>query len=158
MCIVIDTCALAYVFDPNNKKHHEFVHVENWISKGHGFLVFGGTRYKNELYEARRYLRLIIELKKAGKAVAIQDEIVDKEEERVRKLTDGTDCDDQHIIGLLSASRCPIVCSDDKRAFKYFKNKNLYPDGMKEAKIYSESRSKNVLKRPIPRSLLKNQA
>lgn len=157
MCIVVDTNTLAPVFNEKSDRHPEFVHVKNWIDKGHGFLVFGGTKFKEELGKAYRYLRLIRLMKDSGQAVAIRDDVVDAEEERVKALTDGTGCDDQHIIGLLSASKCPLVCSDDARAYPYFRDRNLYPDGMARVRIYSSGRNQSLLRRPIARTKLKNQ-
>ena len=158
MCIVVDINTLAPVFNDACENHCEFVHIKNWIDKGHGFLVFGGTKFKEELEKTFRYLRLIRLMKDSGKAIAIRDDIVDTEEQRVKALTDGTDCDDPHIIGLLSASRCPLVCSLDARAYPYFRNRSLYPKKMARVRIYSSSRNVSLLKIPIPRTRLKNQA
>lgn len=157
MCIVVDINTLSPVFNSSCEEHSEFVHVKNWIDKGYGFLVFGGTKFKKELMKTERYLRLIRKMKDAGFAVAIQDDIVDKEEERVKALTDGTDCDDQHIIGLLCASRCPLVCSKDARSYKYLTDRSLYSNKMARVRIYSSSRNTSLLKRPISQTKLKNQ-
>lgn len=157
MCIVVDTNTLAPVFNDTCERHPEFVHVKDWIEKGHGFLVFGGTKFKGELQKAYRYLRLVRQMKDSGHAVAIRDDVVDAEEKRVKALTSGTDCDDQHIIGLLSASRCPLVCSGDARAYPYLRDRNLYPNGMARVRIYSSGRNQSLLRRPIPRTRLRNQ-
>ena len=158
MCIVVDINTLAPVFNEACDRHPDFAHVKNWIDEGHGFLVFGGTKFKEELGKAYRYLRLIRLMKESGQAVAIQDDVVDAEEKRVKALTDGTTCDDQHIIGLLSASRCPLVCSEDERAYPYLRDRTLYPDGMTRVRIYSSRRNRSLLNRPMARTRLKNQA
>lgn len=157
MCIVVDINTLAPVFNETCERHPDFVHVKVWIEKRHGFLVFGGTKFKEELHKAYRYLRLVRQMKDSGHAVAIRDDVVDTEEERVKELTAGTGCDDQHIIGLLCASRCPLVCSGDARAYPYLRDRNLYPDGMARVRIYSSGRNQSLLRRPIPRTVLCNQ-
>lgn len=157
MCIVVDINALALVFNEDSIRHSEFVHVKNWIEKRHGFLVFGGTKFKEELGKTYHYLRMIRFMKESGQAVAIRDDIVDAEEERVKALTKGKDCDDQHIIGLLCASKCPLVCSEDTRAYPYFSDRTLYPKKMDRVRIYSSSKNSSLLKRAIPKTRLKNQ-
>lgn len=158
MCIVVDINTLAPTFNETCDRHNDFVLVKDWIDRGHGFLVFGGTKFKEELKKAHRYLRLVRLMKDSGRAIAIRDDIVDAEEARVRALTDGTDCDDQHIIGLLCASRCPLVCSMDARAYRYFHDRTLYPDGMVRVRIYSSRRSAALLRKSIPRTRLRNLA
>lgn len=158
MCVVIDINTLAHVFNPDTPRHTEFVHVGNWIQRGHGFLVFGGTKLKKELKKAFRYLRLIRQMKDSGKAIAIRDDLVDAEEIRIKDLTLNTDCDDQHIIALLGVSRCPLLCSEDARSYPYITKKEYYPKGMARVRIYSSSRNNSLLKRPLSREILKNQA
>jgi hypothetical protein len=81
----------------------------------------------------------------AGKAVAIRDSEVDKREEYVRQKTQGTPCNDQHIIALLGASRCSLFCSGDSRSFKLVKSRSLYPKGMPTVKVYTSSRNAGAL-------------
>jgi len=158
MCIVIDTNTLAPVFNDRCAQHRDFRPVKTWIKKRQGILVFGGTRYKEELKKAgHRYLKLVRTMKTAGQAVAICDEAVDRQHKWVKGRTKGTDCDDQHIIALLGASRCPLVCSADRRSHKHLKNRCLYPDGMK-VKIYSSSRNASRLLQPMSAENLRNQA
>jgi len=127
-----------------------------WIKRGRGFLVFGGTRYKEELRKAYRYLRLVRQMKISGQAVAIRDDAVDEAEVRVKEETAGTGCDDQHIIALLGVSRCPLFCSNDGRSYRYIRDRSLYPAGMARVRIYSSGRNQTLLT-PMRRERLKNQ-
>jgi hypothetical protein len=156
MCIVIDINRLAPVFNDQCEEHEEYLPIKEWIMRGHGFLVFGGTKYKKELEKTHRYLRLIRQLKISGKAVAIKDDIVDNAEVNIKKKTSGTDCDDQHIIALLGESRCPLFCSYDGRSFRYIRDRGLYPNGMDKVRIYTSSRNQTLLAR-MRRDRLKNQ-
>lgn len=145
MCIVVDINALALVFSPESKKHAEFSPVRKWVEEGRGFVVYGGTSYKAELAETYRYLRLIRQMRDGGQAVSIRDSVVDALEEDVRQKTQGTQCNDQHIIGLLGAARCSLLCSGDSRSFKFVKDRRLYPKGMPRVRVYSSSRNANLL-------------
>lgn len=155
MCIVVDINTLAPVFDESCGLHSDFVYVKNWIEAGRGYLVFGGTKFKQELGNSK-YLRLIRLLKDAGRAVAVRDDVVDAEEARVKDQTEGTDCDDQHIIALLGVSRCPLVCSLDKSSYKHIRNRSLYPPGMPRVKIYSSKKNQSLLSRSVRINFLRN--
>lgn len=156
MCIVVDINTLAPVFDESCNLHPDFVHVKNWIKSGQGYLVFGGTKFKEELKKSYRYLRLIRQMKDSGQALAVRDDVVDAEEARVKDQTEGTDCDDQHIIALLGASRCPLLCSADKRSYKHVRNRNLYPAGMPRVRIYSSGKNRSLLSRSVRINFLRN--
>jgi hypothetical protein len=156
MCVVIDMNTLAPVFNEGCVQHADFRPIKEWIERGHGVLVFGGTRYKEELSKAYRYLRLIRQMKISGHAVSIQDDAVDEAEIRVIAQTTGTDCDDQHIIALLGVSGCPLFCSNDGRSFRYIRDKRLFPAKKSRVRIYSSVRNQALL-RPMRREMLKKQ-
>jgi len=147
MCIVIDINALSMVFNSSNLRHSEFTDVKQYIESRLGVVVFGGTKYKAELAKTGRYLRLLRLLRDAGKAISILDDAVDTIEVNVTALTKNTDCDDQHVIALLGASRCPLLCSIDNRSFTFVKDKSLYPKGNPVVRIYTSSRNKKLLKK-----------
>lgn len=153
MCIVIDINALAMVFDEKNARHAEYTPIKQWIEEGNGFLIFGGTKYKAELAKTGRYMRLLRQMRDGGKAIAIKDSAVDALEEIVQQKTTGTQCDDQHIVALLGASRCKLLCSFDSRSFDFIKDFNLYPKGVPRVKIYTSARNKKLLKKSDPRKL-----
>lgn len=157
MCIVIDINTLACVFNDTCQKQEDFRPVREWVNKGRGFIVFGGTRYKQELSKAYHYLRLIRQMKDSGHAIAIRDDVVDTAEIGVMERTKETKCNDQHIIALLGTSRCPLFCSGDSRSYKYITDKSLYPKGMTKVRIYSSKRNEGLLK-PMTRDMLKNRA
>jgi hypothetical protein len=145
MCIVVDINTLALVFNHESKEHAEFSPVKKWIEEGRGFLVYGGTKYKNELKKTFRYLRFIRQMRDGGQAISICDSVVDKLEEEVRRNMQGAECDDQHIIALLGAARCSLFCSGDLRSFKFVKDRRLYPRGMHRVRVYSSSKNSDLL-------------
>lgn len=146
MPIVIDSNTFAMVFDPNNALHSEFVAVKDWITRGDGFLLFGGTKFMKEMGQSPSRLRVIRRLKERGEAIEIETAIVDKLEEIIIKKTRQTKCNDQHIIALLAAARCHLLCSLDTESFPFIKEKTLYPRGMNQVRIYSSSKNKKLLK------------
>lgn len=64
MTIVIDINVLPAVFNSSDNRHNEFKPVKEWIMKRLGFMVYGGTKYKDELRKMPRYIGVINELKK----------------------------------------------------------------------------------------------
>lgn len=145
MTIVVDVNTLSSVFNPKDTKYNDFSYVAQWIENNKGFLVYGGSKYKQELARMPRYLTLVTELRKRGKAIAILDAPVDIQEKFVQQATNGSDCDDPHIIALLGVSRCPLLCSRDTRSFQFIKNKTLFPKNAPSVRIYSGARNRDLL-------------
>jgi hypothetical protein len=152
MCIVIDMNTLAPVFNQGSKKHKEFKPVRQWVVEGNGHLVYGGTGYKDELKKVPRYSRLFRLLKDAGRAFEVNEILVDSEHARLIKKTRGTNCDDQHIIAIFIVSGCRLFCSEDSRADKHIKNKNLYPKKHPVPMIYRNHKHAPLLN---PKNIVK---
>lgn len=145
MCIVIDLNVLAAVLNPFSSKHSDFQPVEHWISDGKGKFVYGGTTYIGELSRASKYLGIISEWERKGKTVRLCDAIVDAEESRIRELVDDPDFDDPHLAAIVSASRCRLICSEDKRAYPFLTRRDLYPKGVRRPRIYRDCRNAALL-------------
>jgi hypothetical protein len=143
--IVVDTNVLALVFNSDCCGHVEFQPVHDWIIKGKGRAVFGGSKFKTELAKAPRYLRLFLQLKTSGRAVEIVTDLVDAREAQLIAMTQGTDCDDQHIIAIVCVSGCRLVCSQDVRSYEFLKCRHYYPSKCKVPKIYRSSRNADLL-------------
>jgi len=135
MCLVIDTCCLALVFDGGSKMHSKFVPVLEWIN-GKGRMIYGGTKYTAELRKAAKFLPYITELARTRKAVQIPNEVVDKIAAGLKEKCADPQFNDEHIVALVIASRCCVVCTDDNAAINYLKYANLFPEGMSRPKIY----------------------
>jgi predicted nucleic acid-binding protein len=155
MCIVIDINVIAMVFQQDNARHSEFVAVKEWLDAKLGVVVYGGTKYKEELAKTIKHAKLLRLMRDGGRAITISDEAVDLIEKDVHAKTGGTDCDDQHVIALLGAARCSLLCSIDNRSFPFVHDKLLYPKGAPRVKIYTSPRNKRLLKKSDP-STLKN--
>jgi hypothetical protein len=120
MCVIIDSNCLAMVFDHDNKQHSRFVPVWNWVN-GKGCMVYGGTKYMEELQKLPRYLAIVVELRKTRHAIPVQTKTVDRIAATLKREYPDPKFNDQHIVALVIASRCVVVCTDDKKAISYLK-------------------------------------
>lgn len=151
MCIIVDVNCLSAVFDSTCAQHRDFSPVRDWIiSSRRGYFVYGGTKFRSELKRAARLIPIINELHRAGRAISICDEAVDERERIVCERTRGTSCDDQHIIALVGVSRCPLVCTSDRRSHSFLKDRALYPRGVARPRIYSDAGNADLLQTSRP--------
>ena len=146
MCLIVDTNCLASVFNRRDREHGEFCHILRWIEAGDGKLVIGGTRFRKELGLMPRYLALLIELGKKRQVLNVADANVDLEEARICALCSDPDFDDQHVVALVCASRCRLVCTKDQRSIRYLKNTDFYPRGVQRPKIYCGGSNVSLLR------------
>lgn len=136
------------VFDKSNVNYDDFEPVKNWLDRKDGFLLFGGTKYIAELTRSYRHMRLVRTLKDAGIAVQIKSDQVDSIEDEIKVLTNGTCCNDQHIMALLAAANCSLLCSRDAKLYPFVTQKQYYPKRIKlRVRIYSSARNTNLLSR-----------
>jgi hypothetical protein len=145
MCIVIDMNTLASVFNPSSSDHAQFQPVLEWIQEGRGKIVYGGSHYKEELNRSGRYRRVIIELKSKRKVAEIEQLAVDERERQLGEKILEKDCDDRHIIAILCVSGCKLVCSNDKRSYRFIKDKSNYEGKRRVPSIYCKRRNKTLL-------------
>lgn len=134
MCILVDTCVLPAVFSPSAANHAQFKPVHDWIFKGKGKLVYGGSKFKEDL--PQKYNGIIIELRKQNRVFEAPCKVVDKLAKEVSSQA-GKDCDDQHIIAIIISSGCRLLCTADTRSHKHIKNSALYPKAKMVPKIYN---------------------
>jgi len=145
MCIIVDACTFASVFDVQATDHAHFHPVLAWLVEGKGKLVYGGTRYRDELRRSPRYLHLFVQFQRAGKIVEIEDAQVDTIQQHLEAYVSNPDFDDAHLIGIVRVSGCLLICTNDKRAMPYLKRADLYPQGTTRPKIYSSHRNQRLL-------------
>jgi hypothetical protein len=135
VCIIVDTCVLACVFDATTDKHSEFRPVLLWIMNGAGKVLYGGTEYKDDI--PQKYRKLFLELTKSGKTCLLDDKVVDDWATKLKQKITSKKFDDPHLVAMVIVSRCQLVATDDHGAKKYLKMKSLYPKAVKRPKIYS---------------------
>lgn len=135
MCIVIDTNTLGNVFDEENEYHNDFKPVKDWIINGKGKIVYGGTRYLEELGKYRKIFALY---NAARKAHYINNAEVDEDENFVSEQIQHPNFDDQHLVALLRVSGCKLICSLDERAYEFFRHETFFNPARKRPKIYNQ--------------------
>ena len=141
MCVIVDTCCLPQVFDGGCKQHSQFAPVFSWIN-GSGCMVYGGTKYNAELSRAPKYLNLITQLRKAGRAIQMPSEQVDPIAAALKARYPEPRFDDEHIVALVIASRCVVVCTNDDAAISYLRRNELFaPHGVKRPSIFRGRRN-----------------
>jgi hypothetical protein len=141
MCIIIDANTLSTVFDSTNKEHNKFRPVLEWIVSNKGKMVYGGSHYKKELSKLTTYLRFIRQLKDAGKIFEPDQTQVDSMYEIIKQKSSSKQFNDPQIMAIISVCGCKLLCSGDKKSFKYVKDKELYLNGQKPPSIFSGNKS-----------------
>ena len=147
MCLVIDANVFNSVFNGSSRDHAEYAPVLAWITKGPGFIVYGGSKYKKELAKARNYLQLFIELRKQGKVVEVRNDLVDQNEAVVNQLAGTKKCNDAHIIAIFRVSWCRLLCSNDRLSDQFVKDPALYLKGQKLPSIYRSKKHRHLLRK-----------
>lgn len=145
MCLVIDACRFSNVFNKKDVLHADFRPILLWVTNGKGKIVFGGTKYKKELAHASRYHRLLGELRKQGRVIEVKKSKVDTAENELLRRARKAEMNDSHLVAIVIASGCRLVCTRDKNAIENLKNRSLYPKGISPPKIYTKLCNKSLL-------------
>ena len=104
MCVILDANTWHSVFIESSNDHHDFLPLHDWIFNGKGRIVYGGTRYKNELSRARKYIGLFVELRKIRKIIEVCDNEVDQKQVELEDSIQNAGFDDAHIIAIVIIS------------------------------------------------------
>ena len=143
MCLIVDANCFSQVFDTQDKKHHSFIPVYNWLFTGHGGgLIYGGEKYKKEVDLRRsKYRPLIVELEKMGRLFEVCNKCVNEIAAELKAAVPDKNFDDEHILALVIVSRCRVVCTEDKVAISFLKDTSLYPKGVNPPVFYVSARN-----------------
>lgn len=144
MCLIIDTNVFGSVFNKNSKYHEQFEPVLNWIVYGKGKVVYGGDKYINEMVKAN-YVGLFKLLSRSRKVIRLPDQRVNEIQNDLESKNSDPKFNDPHIVSIVIASKCKIVCTEDRESHAYIKDPSLYPKGTKPPKIYSNKSHKYLL-------------
>lgn len=153
MVMLIDINALSRVLDSTNAEHEDFKPIKTWFD-AHGCFIFGGTKYKEELSKTK-YLKIFNLYKDQRKIISICDKEVDFLQQNITSRIDEA-CDDPHLLALLAASNCSLICSVDIRAFPYFKKIKQYCPQATKVKIYSRLSNQTLLPNASETAIRKN--
>lgn len=148
MCIVVDVNCLPAVLKEKHSAHAEFKPVFDWILKGKGKLVYGGSKYIQELGRLTRCLAVVITLEKQNRTVHVPDQEVNDEQSEIDKSFFHPQFNDSHLVAIIIVSRCRLLCSLDKNSFPFIKRNQFYAGkspAVKKPKIYSNPKHKGLL-------------
>lgn len=145
MAIIVDTNCFARVFNRECKEHEEFAPVLNWIVNGNGFLVYGGSKYLEELKKSCVYMKIFRLLRDLNKAFEFDRQLIDKLTLEYQKKYGNKDFDDPHLPAIVIVSKCRLICSDDKRSIPYVTASYMYPKRFSKPSYYIGSKDSYLL-------------
>ncbi len=139
MCVIIDTCCIPKVFNPKAKEHARFALLLGWINGKNGRLVYGGTKYKNEIRPMKNFLRLFSDYDRQGKVSRAKDSDVDAFASKAKAKITAKAFNDEHLVGIVAVSGCRVICTDDTTAIPFITRRDLYQAvNIGPPKIYSK--------------------
>lgn len=150
MCLIIDTCVLAAVLDPENAEHDEFSPIHDYLYRFRGKMVSGGTKYKREIATMRKFTRILVGFERSGQLKLLVDTRVDSLEDRIKDLTLNRGFNDQHIAAMVVASGAPVVCTNDRESIPMLKDAQLFREmGGRKPAVYTRRRNRDLLARAL---------
>lgn len=144
--VILDTNCFSHVFNRNDKRNSEFEPFLKWLCYGPGYLVYGGSKYLEELKKATRYTRLFQLLHNYNKADLYCSHSVDEEMERIIRFVDNPAFDDPHLAAIVVVSKCRVICTGDVRCVPFLKRKAIYAGKALCPKFYTSFKCADLLK------------
>ena len=120
MCAIVDANRFGVVF--SSPPGDDYTALVSWLTDADGILVYGGTKYSDEMRRHGAAQRFFARLRQAGRAILIEHATVDAEETRLKGRCVS---DDEHVIALARASGARIVCTEDRNLFADVKDPDL---------------------------------
>lgn len=145
MAIIIDTNCFANVFNRKSVNHQQFKPVLEWVVKGKGIIIYGGTKYISELRKTPKYLPIMRLLKEVNKVHIGNREAIDELQATIEVNRVDVDFDDPHLPAIIINTKCRLICSEDKRSIAHVRNSSLYPTGFQVPSYYTSARNTNLL-------------
>lgn len=145
MCLIIDINIAQKVLLIDNDPDFSLVHT--CLFNGHPYnarLIYGGEKLLNEYAGNDAVRRRIVSLDRAGKALKVDDSLVNDEEEKI-KISGLCSSDDEHIIALAKISGVRLLCSHDKKLHDDFTNKTVISSP--RGKVYQKPSHRHLLRR-----------
>jgi predicted nucleic acid-binding protein len=140
MCLIIDACTFHAVFNRDDENHSKYKPVLDWITNKRGKMIIGGKKYHEELVGAS-YLRILAELDRQRRLVKLPDNDVNRLASRLKRQVNHRDFDDEHLVAMVTVSKCRVVCTNDDRAIPFLQRRDLYPHYFKLPKVYKTVRN-----------------
>lgn len=139
MCLIVDANTVSdALLAPI---HPDFIPLFTALRDGSARLVYGG-KLTREYLRIKRFLPLLREFERSGRARKVSDNDVDT---AAATLVNGGTCrsDDQHIIALAQIANVRLLCSRDRALIADFKDRRLLaPKG----KVYQQPRHARLIR------------
>ena len=145
MPIIVDTNCFANVFSRTSTKHKDFQPVLSWVVEGKGLFIYGGTKYKEELKKAKKYLTIFRLLKEVGKVINKNDDEIDELQKEIEAIKETELFNDVHLLAISGITKCRIICSEDTTSIKFVTDKKYLPKGVAKPVYYTSIKNKNLL-------------
>ena len=145
MCIVVDPPIFVPIFKAGDPEHALYAPVLQWVNAGGGKFVLGGSKYREELQKIGSVLKPLLELEKRNKLVRVPDEKVDAEQEEAKRIQPKNDFDDPHLVALIRATQCRLICVRDPRSHRYLRASALYGGTKGRPRLYTRPQNRKLL-------------
>jgi hypothetical protein len=124
MCLILDANRFGEAL--STPPSPDYRPIIDWLtaSNSTGMVVFGGTKFLQEIARSPRARQWFLELQRAGRAKSIDRAAVDAEEQAVR-ARGLCFSDDEHLVALARKSGARIICTEDAALFKDVRNPAL---------------------------------
>jgi hypothetical protein len=123
MCLIVDANCAAVTFC--NQQDGNSAPIIKWLLERDGCVVYGG-RLAIELLQLGRVAKFLAELKRAARAIALEDSVINAEETVVAELKQ-LRSDDPHVIALARVSGARTLRTEDQALMNDFKDVSLVP-------------------------------
>ena len=138
MCLIVDANLCSVLFEKTSDV--QYAELRQTISSNRVTLIYGGKLTQE--YIAAGVLPVIALLSQSGRAIKVDDHLIDTE---FKKIEGKCFSNDEHVVALARADRKNghLLCSNDIALRNDFKNKLLVD--LPRGKIYSPARHKASL-------------
>lgn len=126
------------MFKSGDPDHSTFLPVRDWVFNGHGKFVLGGTQYFQELSKISTVLAVLKEYEKMHRLIKINNEEIDRHCAEVKAIEPSPDFDDPHLVALVRATGCKLVCVRDPRSHRFLKAVRFYASSKLRPKLYTQ--------------------
>lgn len=145
MCIIVDPPLFIPMFKSDNPEHAKYLPVKLWVDKGQGKFVFGGDKYLEELHAIKSILTILAEYERRGLVKRISKETVNTEMSEAKRIEPRPDFDDPHLVALVRATGCKLICVNDPRSHKYLRAGKFYSSLKLRPSLYTRAKNANLL-------------
>ncbi len=145
MCLIIDINIAHKALLTDSDPDFSIVYACLFTGKPYkARLVYGGKKFLEELAKNNAVISIIAALDRAGKAIKIDDNSVDEEEQKIAASGLCTS-NDEHIIALARVANVRLLCSHDQALHVDFTDKKLLDTP--RSKVYQDTTHKDLLRR-----------